>query len=107
MVSCAVLEHGVELGFGDREPVWCPASDRWAWYSPGVMESDVPPVMVMRLGISELAAWGGTDNEVNLSSKRLCCQSTTPMRGCVTSDTANRHVKSRRKQKVRLRDGCS
>lgn len=35
------------------------------------LSTDVPPVMVLRLGISELAAWADTDNEVIPSSRPL------------------------------------
>jgi hypothetical protein len=41
--SCAILQHGVELGFNDSEPIRCQspwsASDRWARYSPDVIDS--------------------------------------------------------------------
>jgi hypothetical protein len=82
VVSCAVLQHGIELCFGDSELVRChslwPAGDWWAWYSPDIMDSpvahfmldsgwasgvrefsvstSVPPVMMIMLGISGLAA---------------------------------------------------
>jgi hypothetical protein len=50
--------------------------------------------MTLMLGILELEAWAGTDNDVTPSSRRLFLQSTkrpkcdrmsAPMRGCVTS----------------------
>jgi hypothetical protein len=45
MACCAVPQHGVEFGFGDREPVRCQspwsAGDRWAHYRPDVMDSAV------------------------------------------------------------------
>jgi hypothetical protein len=41
--SCAVLQHGVELGYGDSEPIWCQspwsAGDRWPRCSPDVVDS--------------------------------------------------------------------
>jgi hypothetical protein len=41
--SCAILQHGVELGFGDSEPIRCQspwlAGDRWAGCSPDVVDS--------------------------------------------------------------------
>jgi hypothetical protein len=41
--SCGVLQHGVELGFGDSEPIRCqspwPADDRWPRCSPNVVDS--------------------------------------------------------------------
>jgi hypothetical protein len=41
--SCAILQHGVELGFGDSEPIQCQlqwsAGDQWARYSPDVVDS--------------------------------------------------------------------
>jgi hypothetical protein len=42
---CVVLQHALELGFGDSKPVrwqspWS-AGDRWARYSPDVMDSVV------------------------------------------------------------------
>jgi hypothetical protein len=44
--SCAILQHGVELGFGDSEPIWCQllwlAGDWWARYSPDVVDSIMP-----------------------------------------------------------------
>jgi hypothetical protein len=43
VASCAILQHGVELGFGDSEPIRCQspwsAGDRWARYSPDVVDS--------------------------------------------------------------------
>jgi hypothetical protein len=42
-VRCAILQHGVELGLCDSEPIQCQsplsAGDRWARYSPDVVDS--------------------------------------------------------------------
>jgi hypothetical protein len=74
--------------------------------------TEVPSLMALRLGICELASWAGTDNDVTPSSRRLFLQSikrqkwerkSGPMRGCVTSATTNRHVKSRRNPRLWVR----
>jgi hypothetical protein len=143
-VSCAILQHGVEFGFFDREPIRCQSPCRQVTGGPGVVRMwwtvswrtsrwtpagrvrsgnsarmlsiGVPSVMVLTLGTSALAAWAGTDNDVIPSSSRLFRQSTkrpkwdrksTPMMGCVTSATTYRHVKSRRRPKLRLRGSHS
>jgi hypothetical protein len=76
------------------------------------LSTGVSPIMVWMLGISELAAWAGTGNEVTPSSRLLFRQSTrrpecdrklTPMREYVTSASANRHVKSQRSSRLILR----
>jgi hypothetical protein len=82
--SCAVPQHGVELDFGDSEPIWChspwSAGDQWVRYRPHVVDSimadfvlesgwasevrdsarmlsiGVPPVTVLTLGTSAMAA---------------------------------------------------
>jgi hypothetical protein len=38
------------------------------------LSTGVPPVMVLMLGISKLADWASTDNNVTSSSRRLCLQ---------------------------------
>jgi hypothetical protein len=67
--------------------------------------------MILTLGVRELAACAGVDNEVTPSSRRLFLQSTkrpkcdrksAPMSGCVTSATTNRHVNSRRNPRLML-----
>jgi hypothetical protein len=127
--SCAVPQHGIELGFDDSEPVWCQspwsAGDRWARYSPDVVDAVVAYLALdsgwadevreiceeavdgcayFTLGMCVLGVLVGTGNEVIPSSNRLLRQSTqrpkwdmksTPMMGCLTSATTNRHLKSR------------
>jgi hypothetical protein len=124
--SCAVPQHGVELGFGDSEPIRCQspwsAGDRWARYSPDVVDSimrtsrwtaagrvrsgnsarrlsiSVPPLMVLTLGISALAAWANTDSDMTPSSSRFRQFTKRPkwkikstqVMGCVTLATTNR-----------------
>jgi hypothetical protein len=70
-------------------------------------------MMVLTLGISALAAWAGTDNDVTPSKSQLFRQSTrrpkcdrksTSMMGHVMSATINLHVKYWRKPKFRLAD---
>jgi hypothetical protein len=77
------------------------------------MSTAVPLLITLMLGIRELAAWAGVDNEVTLSSRRLfrksikrpkCVRKSAPMRGCVTSAITKRHVNSRRNPRLRLRD---
>jgi hypothetical protein len=74
--------------------------------------TEVPPVMTLMLGICEMTDWAGADNDMTPSCIRLFLQYTkrpswerksAPMRGCVTSATTNRHVKSHRNPRLRLR----
>jgi hypothetical protein len=76
----------------------------------GRVSIEVQPLMTLMLGFRELAVRAGTD-DVEPSSRRLILQSikrskwerkSAPMRGCVTSATTNRHVKSQRNPKLRL-----
>jgi hypothetical protein len=78
------------------------------------VSTEAPPLMTFTLGIRELAAWAGADNDVIPSSSLLFRQSTrrpkwerksTPMMGRVTSATTNRHVKSRRRSEIRSISG--
>jgi hypothetical protein len=73
--------------------------------SERTVSAEEPPLMTFKLGVCELAAWAGANNDVTASSRRLFLQSTrrpkwdrksAPMRGCVTSATTNRHVNSLR-----------
>jgi hypothetical protein len=77
------------------------------------MPRSVPSLMVFTLEISELVACAEEDNDETPSSRRLFQQSTrrpkwerksTPVRGCVTSATTNRHVKSWSSPRLRDRD---
>jgi hypothetical protein len=95
-----------------RTSLWTPAGLVRSGNSARMLSIGVPPVTVLTLGTSALAAWAGTDNDVTPSSSRLFRQSTkrpnwerksTPMMGCVTSAMTNRHVKSRRRPKLKLR----
>jgi hypothetical protein len=76
------------------------------------VSTEEPPLVTFTLGVCELAAWGGPDNDVTAPRRRLFLQSTrrpkwerksAPMRGCVTSATTNRHVNSLRNPRLRLR----
>jgi hypothetical protein len=58
VASCAVPQHGVELGFDDGEPVRCkspwPAGDWWAWRSPDVVNSVVAHLALDARGANEV-----------------------------------------------------
>jgi hypothetical protein len=108
--SCSIAQHGVELGFGDTR--CSPAGRVGSEISARMLSIVVPPVTVLPLGNRLLAAWAGTDNDVTPFSSRLFRQCTkkpkwerkfTPMIGCVTPAKTNRHVKFRRRTKLRLR----
>jgi hypothetical protein len=95
-----------------RTSRWTPAGRVGSGNSARMVSIGVPPVTVLTLGSSALAAWAGTDNDVTPSSSRLFRQSTkrpkwdrksTPMMGCVTSATTNVHGKLRRRPKLRPR----
>jgi hypothetical protein len=89
VASCAILQHGVDLGFGDSEPIRCQSSwsagdrivlwrtSRWtlagrvrSGNSARMLAIGVSPVTVLTLGTSELAAWAGSDNDVTPSAKK-------------------------------------
>jgi hypothetical protein len=40
------------------------------------VSTEEPPLMTFTLGVRELAAWAGADNDVTASSRRLFLQST-------------------------------
>jgi hypothetical protein len=62
--------------------------------------------MVLTLGISEVAAWAGTDNDVTPSIRRLCWQSTWRLKWerKSTPATTNSHVKSLLIPRLTMRD---
>jgi hypothetical protein len=79
--------------------------------SERMLSTAVPVLMSLMLGVRGLAAWAGVESDVTPSSRRLfrqstnrpkCARKSAPMRGCETSATTNRHVKSRRNPKLRL-----
>jgi hypothetical protein len=95
-----------------RTSRWTPVGRMKSGNSEKGVSTEESPLMTFTLGVRELAAWAGADNEVTASSKRLflksnrrtkCDRKSAPIRGCVTSATTNRHVKSRRNPRVRLR----
>jgi hypothetical protein len=80
--------------------------------SERIVSTEESPLIIFTLGVCELAAWAGADDDVTASSRRLFLQSnrrpkwerkSAPMRGCVMSATTNRHVNSRRNPRLRLR----
>jgi hypothetical protein len=127
--SCADPQHGVELGFGDGEPVWSKppwtAGDWWTWCSPDVVDGAVAHLAQDTRGSNEV--WKLGENSVDRRTatddfhtgglrtgsfgrggqRRDCVQQTVvltaPMRGCVKSATTKRHVNSRRNPRLRLR----
>jgi hypothetical protein len=91
---------------------WTPVGRMRSGNSERCVSTKEPPLMTCTLGVRELAAWAGADNDVTAFSKRLLLQSTrrpkwdrksASMRDCVTSATTNRHVNSRRNPRLRLR----
>jgi hypothetical protein len=62
-----------------------------------------PPLMTLKLGIRELAAWEGADNDVTQSSRRLFLQSSKRPKWELKSATTNRPVKFQRSPRLRLR----
>jgi hypothetical protein len=102
--SCCVSQHGVELGFGDGEPVRCQApwsaSDWWTWCSPDVVDGVATRLALDTSGANEVwklgekgfdrrtatddfhagglrtGSLGRADNDVIPSSRRLFLQST-------------------------------
>jgi hypothetical protein len=65
--SCAVPQHGVELGFGDSETIWCQspwsAGDQWARYSPDVVDSIMADFALAFGWVSEV--WEFSEEAVN------------------------------------------
>jgi hypothetical protein len=62
VASCAVPQHGVELGFGDSESVRCQwtwsAGDWWAWCSPDVVDGAVAHLALDTCGANEVRKFG-------------------------------------------------
>jgi hypothetical protein len=69
-VDCAVLQHGVELGFGDGEPVRCQllqfAGDGWARSSSDVVESVMADFALDSGWASEAVDWCAASDGLNL-----------------------------------------
>jgi hypothetical protein len=60
--TCVVPQHGVELGFGDRQPIRCQspwsAGDQWARYIPDVVDSIIADFALDSGWASEVREFG-------------------------------------------------